>query len=160
MADFRTMFDKEHIGAWDLGGKDRTVQITAVKAGKVGHDKRATKKPILTIADSRGATKTMPCNITNAKCIAQMFGNDVTSWVGKKIAIYPTTTTFGSETVDCIRVRPRPPGAAAVSSEFAEVDPDVRDAMIAKQGKAAGREPDRDAGELSEAEERAMGGES
>ena len=43
-------------------------------------------------------------NKTNAQLIAKQHGDDMESWVGKTITIYPTTTDFGGEQVDCIRV--------------------------------------------------------
>ena len=43
-------------------------------------------------------------NKTNAFCLYRMFGSDPHSWLDKRITIYPTTTKFGRETLDCIRV--------------------------------------------------------
>lgn len=136
--DYRSMFSKEHIGAWDLAGRDVVVEIAGVKAGKVGHGNKASKKPILSF---RGKSKTMTCNVTNAKVIAQLYGNDTREWVGKKITIYPTMTTFGGQEVDCIRIRPKVPGGKAREGDFEEVDPAVREQMLAKQDAAAGRGP-------------------
>lgn len=41
---------------------------------------------------------------TNGYCMKRMFGNDPHAWIGKRITIYPTETSFGRETVECIRV--------------------------------------------------------
>lgn len=108
MPHYRSMYDNEHLGAWDLLGKDVTVTIAAVKPGQlVGEGGKKSRKPILSFD---GKEKTMACNITNAKIIASMHGTDTTKWVGKKITLYPTTTSaFGQEGVDCIRVRPGVP---------------------------------------------------
>lgn len=107
MPDYRTMFDKEHLGAWDLQGRDVTVTIEDVKAGQlVGEGGKKAKKPILRFV---GKEKTMACNVTNARTIAGMYGNDVTAWRGKKITIYPTVTQFGGKEMECIRVRPTVP---------------------------------------------------
>ena len=43
-------------------------------------------------------------NKTNGFCLYRMFGSDPHSWINKRITIYPTTTKFGRETLDCIRV--------------------------------------------------------
>lgn len=43
-------------------------------------------------------------NKTNGFCLYRMFGSDPHSWLNKRITIYPTTTKFGRETLDCIRV--------------------------------------------------------
>lgn len=138
MSDYRTMFDKEHIGAWDLAGRDVVVEIAAVKAGKVGHGNKASKKPILSF---RGKSKTMTCNITNASIIAQLYGNDTRKWVGKRVTLYPTLTSFGGKEVDCIRIRPQAPGAntKAREEDFEQPDPEERERMLAKQDEATGR---------------------
>lgn len=115
MPDYRTMFDKEHLGAWDLQGRDVTVIIESVKAGQlVGEGGKKAKKPILKF---EGKEKTMACNVTNARAIAGMYGTDTTKWCGQKITIYPTVTQFGGKEVECIRVRPlKPEGKADVAA--------------------------------------------
>ena len=56
---------------------------------------------------SRVCTGNGPNAHNNARVIAGLYGGfDSESWLGKKITLYPTTTTFGSQTVDCIRIRP------------------------------------------------------
>lgn len=156
MAHFMTMFDaREHIGAWDLGGKDRVVEIVNVKAGEIGRDAKKNKKPILSLKTGKGVVRTMACNITNARTIKTMFGPETTKWVGQRITLYPTTANFGSEVHDAIRVRPMAPTSKATTSEFAEVSPEEREAHLAKLDKAAGR-VNREAGEVSADEE--MGG--
>lgn len=107
MADFRSFFDQPYVGAWDLNGKDVTVVISKVTGGEVmGDGGRKSRKLILHF---EGKDKPMVCNKTNGKTIAALYGNDAGEWAGKAITLYPTTTTMGSETKDCIRVRPRVP---------------------------------------------------
>lgn len=102
--DYRSMFDRDYIGAWDLMGRDVTVTIAKVAPGVLtGKGNRKDKKPIVHF---EGREKGLALNKTNAKTIAGMYGNDTTKWVGKRITLYPTTTSFGSETgLDCIRIR-------------------------------------------------------
>lgn len=111
MTDYRTLFDEKWIKAWDLGGRQITVVIERVKAGVLEDPKRkkTDRKPIVFF---RGAKKPLALNKTNAKTIASLYGNDTEKWVGKPITIYPTRTTFGSEEVDCIRVKPSVAGKA------------------------------------------------
>lgn len=108
--DWRGMFDREYIGAWDLPkGTDIPVIIDRVKAGElVAPGGRKTKKPVVYF---RGKEKGFALNKTNAKAIAGMYGNDTSKWIGQPIAIYATQTQFGGDTVECIRVRPTPPKA-------------------------------------------------
>lgn len=102
MPDYRTFFDKEMLGAWDLQGREVTVTIDRVEGGKIGHGKKASRKPILTL---RGKKKKFCANVTNCKIIAQLYGKNTDDWLGKLITIYPTTTEMAGETVDCVRVR-------------------------------------------------------
>jgi hypothetical protein len=64
------------------------------------------KKPVIVFA---GKKKKFAVNKTNGKTIAGMYGTDVAAWKGKQVTLYPTTTRFGGETVECIRVRPAVP---------------------------------------------------
>lgn len=133
MADYRSMFDREYLGVWDLQGRDVTVTIAKVAGVTlVAQGNRKSKKPVVWFERTE---KALALNKTNAKTIAAMYGNDTETWVGKRITLYPTTTTFGSETVEAIRVRPRipEPKAKPEGIESQPVDPEVR----AKQNAAA-----------------------
>jgi hypothetical protein len=45
-------------------------------------------------------------NKTNATAIAALLGSPETdAWRGKTIRLYATTTTFGKDTVACVRVK-------------------------------------------------------
>lgn len=112
MPHYKTMYDeKDMLFAFDLGGKEVTVTIEKVWAGEIsGEQGRKSKKPFVSF---RGKTKKLALNKTNGKTIAQLYGTDTAAWVGKSITIYPTTTTFGNDTVECIRVKPSIPRAPA-----------------------------------------------
>lgn len=105
MPHYKSMFDdKEFLFAFDLAGRDVTVVIDRCTAGQiVGEQGRKSKKPMLSFV---GKQKKLALNKTNGKIIASMYGTETNNWAGKAITLYPTTTTFGSETVECIRVRP------------------------------------------------------
>jgi len=108
--DYRTMFDSDYLGAWDLP-RDVTVTIATVKAGQlVGEKGRTAKKPIITFL---GKQKGFAANKTNCRTIAAMYGTNTKEWIGKRITLYATTTEFGGKQMDCIRVRPQVPAAAA-----------------------------------------------
>lgn len=104
MVDFRTLYDKEHLGSWDLQGRDVTVTIEWVRQGKAkSKDGKEAKKPLIKF---RGKEKTFLCNVTNGNTIAAMYGPDVKEWTDKRITLYGSTTSVGGATVDCIRIRP------------------------------------------------------
>ena len=108
MTDVRKMYDKAYIYAYDLEGRDVTVEIVRVTGGTlVGTGGKSNKKPVLYF---KGTEKGLALNITGARVIAGMYGGfDADKWLNKRITLYPTTTTFGSQTVDCIRIRPTVP---------------------------------------------------
>jgi hypothetical protein len=122
--DYRKLFDKDFIGAWDLTDKDVTVTIREVKGGElVGPGGRKSKKPVVFM---QGTKKGFAINSTNGKAIAGMYGNFVQDWVGKRITLYKSTTRNpnGDGEVECIRVRPqipatKPQGAEEQSSDAA-----------------------------------------
>jgi hypothetical protein len=106
--DVRSMYDKEYLYHYDLEGRDVTVCIERITQGTLtGKGNKKAKKPIVYF---RGKQKGLALCITNAKTIKEMYGSfRAADWIGKWITLYPTTTTFGSDTVECIRVRPQIP---------------------------------------------------
>jgi hypothetical protein len=131
---FRSMFDSDFAGVWDLDGKDRIVTITKVEPGTVGGQK-GKKKDKKAILHFRELSKPFACNVTNARTIAGMYGSHVQEWVGKRITLFATTTEFGRDTVECIRIRPTIPSGESERFEGKPVDRDVRE----KQERAAQR---------------------
>lgn len=114
------MYDSDYLGAWNLvNGKgeqiDVTVTILRVEAKEIGAPKTAgeerqrSKKDRCPVLYFEGKELGFVVNKTNGKTIAGMYGTKTEQWIGKKITLYPTTTKFGREIVDCIRVRPTVP---------------------------------------------------
>ena len=123
--DVRQLFDKEYLYAYDLQGKDVTVVIESVKGGTlVGTGGKSNKKPVLRF---KGKEKALALNITNARVIAALYGGfDADMWINKAVTLYPTTTTFGSQTVECIRIRNVKPNGRKGAEHVAPVV-DVRE---------------------------------
>lgn len=139
--DYRTLYDAEYVGAWDLTGpdgrpRDVTVTIARVKAGRVvGEGGRSASKPILYFS---GSDKGLICNKTNGRVIAGLYGPDVRAWVGRRITLYPTRVRGpAGDEVDAVRVRPTVPreagGRRAADDGLREDEP-----------AAAAREPGED----------------
>ena len=104
--------------AADLNNQDMTVTITGGEVREMGDSR---KKLFLSFAE----VKTPLClNVTNARQIARLHGEEATLWKGKRIVLYPTTTMFGGREVGCIRVRdqvPEPVTPSAAASTGAAV---------------------------------------
>lgn len=135
MADYRSMFDRKYVGAWDLEGKDVTVRIVRVAAETLKNKSGENKKPVVYF---EGTDKGFALNKTNAKVIAAMYGNDTAAWIGKLITLYATQVSFGPETTDAIRVRPGiPKGKAGAVKNDVPVDEAMRAAQEAASEKAS-----------------------
>ncbi len=116
--DYRSLYDKDFIGAWDLKDKDVTVTITKVIGGSLtAPGGRKSKKPVVYM---KGTEKGFALNATNGKMIASLYGNIVEAWAGKRITLYKSMTHSpqGDGDVECIRVRPvAPPDKKSGSDE-------------------------------------------
>jgi len=136
MPHYRTMMDRDSLGAWDLP-TDKTATIERVEAAQLpGAGKiKASRKPIIHF---KGTPKVLIVNSTIGKTIAGMYGNDTDGWVGKRITLYGTTCRGADgSTVECIRVRPKIPTAPGAPIPSQPVDEEMRE----RQRRAAGGDP-------------------
>lgn len=102
----------DYLGAYALNGQDLIVTIQS--AGRELVVGANGKKEECLVLRFREQVMDMVCNRTNAKTITKVLGSPyLEDWSGKKIQLYPTTTKFGGDIVECIRVRPTAPKQAA-----------------------------------------------
>lgn len=101
--NYLTLFDSDWLRHCDLADRPHTVTITKVVQGELRNGKTKTRKPVVHF---REFEKPFGLNKTNGKAIATLYTVETERWVGKQVELYPARTTFGSEEVDCIRVRP------------------------------------------------------
>ena len=95
-------FPSKYLKASDLNDQTHVLKIADVKVEEVGQNKDT--KPV---AYFEGKKKGLVLNKTNSRKIANIAGSPETEdWVGVEIAIFPTETEFGGESVECIRVKP------------------------------------------------------
>lgn len=142
MAHWRSLIEKDYLGAWDLVGHDGKARDFTLEIESVGSQNLKTKQTPKgkrkAVVRFKGAKKGFVANSTNCEAIAGMYGDDVDKWVGRLVTLYATTCDVGPKRgVPCIRVRPTVPRGKAESVESREVDVDMR----AKQDEAFGREP-------------------
>ena len=86
----------------DLKGSKIELQISEV--GSHTFNQGATDEKTQIVLSFKGKDKKLGLNVTNARTVAQLFGDDTDDWVGKKIKIFPTTTDFAGDKVPCIRI--------------------------------------------------------
>lgn len=111
MSDTKThwkrLVNPDYIGAYALNpGEDLTVTIKQVVREFV--TQTGGKKEECTVAHLVGA-KPLILNATNSKTIAKLYGPYIEDWAGKAITLYASTTTFGREMVECLRIRATEP---------------------------------------------------
>lgn len=126
MPDYRSMFDRNYLYSFDLKGKDLTVEIVHVEAGKlqIAGTKQKKSAPVLYFKTKNGARGPgLALNKTNAKTVAKLYGTNTDAWPGKKLTLYPTTTEFGKDIVDCIRIKPTVPRGEAESAPESSLPP-------------------------------------
>lgn len=102
------LFDDKWLRYYHLPeGQDSVVEIEDVYGAEVVGDKGlASRKPGL-----RFKGKNLPFAIsrTDNRTMQRLYGADPNNWLGKKIALFVTTTQNKGETVPCIRIRPQKP---------------------------------------------------
>lgn len=126
------VFPSKFVAAADLNGKTVTLTIMGVTLEKmVTHDQKKVEKPVVWF---ERATKGFVLNLTNAKIIAALYGDETDEWGSKRISIYPTQVRAFGKMQDAIRVReeipalPKPVAqAATVEEPTIDDDEDVAD---------------------------------
>lgn len=103
MPDWRTMFDNEYLGAWDLDGREVTVKISKVEQGTLTTEgNKKARKPVVHLD---GKVKKLVLNKTNCKTLQAMFGVKTEAWVGQSITLFGVKTQVGREKKDGIRIK-------------------------------------------------------
>lgn len=98
--NFSDLYPNRFLHADQLKGRKVTVTVKDITIEELEGEKGKQIKVIMYFAES---PKQYVVPKTNGFCMKRMFGNDPNAWVGKRVTIYPTTTSFGRQTVDCIR---------------------------------------------------------
>lgn len=80
--------------------KDRQVRVTIedVEIQEIGGE----SKPVVTF---EGKDAGLALNKTNARSIAEAYGDETDNWRGRPIVLVPSVTEFQGRSVACIRVR-------------------------------------------------------
>ena len=108
-------FPSKYLKADDLDG-ERTVKVTKITFEEVGQNKE--RRPV---AYFEGIDKGVVLNKTRSNGIVKASGSDDTDdWPGTLVLLYPSTTQFQGEEVECIGIRaPRAKKAAQPRTEEA-----------------------------------------
>lgn len=135
MTNYLAMFDSDWLRHCDLEGGPKTVTIVKVEQGELRNGKSKSRKPAVYFKEFQ---KPLGLNKTNGKAIAALYTNQTEQWVGRQVELYQARTTFGSDEVDCIRVRPAPTNGKATPPPWMKP---LREALAAlKLGHAQAEE--------------------
>lgn len=104
MPSINDQFPSNYLRASDFDEDGEVVTIDSVKQERMKtRDGNEEVKPILFF---REYEKGLVLNKTNAKKITTLVQSDDTDdWRGQQIKVYATETTFGNDTVPCIRIK-------------------------------------------------------
>lgn len=106
---WKQLVNPDYIGAYALpDGDDLTVTIDYVQREMI--TVAGGKKEECTVAHLVG-NKPFILNATNSKSIHKLYGPYIEDWRGKQITLYASTTKLGTDTVECLRIRPQVPRA-------------------------------------------------
>jgi hypothetical protein len=123
MATRDEIFPSRFLKAGDLNGKAVVVEIEAAPTELLGSGADAKTKTVLYF---NGPLKPLVLNMTNWDSVAAIAGGDTDDWPGRKIELFPTSTTLKGQTVDCIRIRPPRTRQAAPAPQTSRTFPPDR----------------------------------
>ena len=116
------LFPSKYLKHYDIADGE-TVTISEVKVEEVGQDKQ--EKPVLYFNEhDKGAI----LNVTNARAIAKVYGDEEGEWPGKKLTLVtiPSRTPQGEPTTS-ICMKPAAPAPALKKKAAAQVAAAVDD---------------------------------
>ena len=104
---WKQLVNMDYLGAYALpDGNDLTLTISkVVKEVVTGNSGR--KEQCMVMYYKEPDYKPMILNRTNAKSIQALTGSPmIEDWIGHKVTLYGSTTRFGGDVVECLRIRP------------------------------------------------------
>lgn len=124
------LVSKTYQGKWikasDLMEGDAMFTIRTVKEETLGRGPTQQNKLCVYFHET---VQALALNRTNASTLAAMLGDDTDGWRGHSITLIASETTYGGETVDCVRVkapsrsRPRPEPSRAEDVRYSQPGP-------------------------------------
>lgn len=106
MVDINLVYksNSNNLKAEDLGNDMPTFTIANAELKQLGND--GSEKIVLSFRETE---KELPLNVTNAKSVAELFGDDTERWPGGQIMLFSTSVDFQGTMTKGIRIRPPQP---------------------------------------------------
>ena len=122
--DFELLYPSRYLKAADLGDREVTKTIGAVKLEELeGVDGSKKQKVIVTFKDAK---KQWVMPRTCGEALRLMFGKETNAWTGKRVTLYSRKVDSFGEEVDAVRVR----GSPDIKAPIKEVVPRGRKKII------------------------------
>ena len=122
--DFELLYPSKYLKAADLGDREVTKTIGAVKLEDLeGVDGTKKQKVIVTFKDAK---KQWVMPRTCGEALRLMFGKETNAWTGKRVTLYSRKVDSFGEEVDAVRVR----GSPDIKAPIKEVVPRGRKKII------------------------------
>jgi hypothetical protein len=99
---YREMRSSAYIGADDLQGRPAVLTVVKVVTRELLTEKG--EPEVRGVVRFKEARKELIVNVTNAMCLAAMFGDNPQNLVGKRVTIAPEMDRLQGKTVPCVRV--------------------------------------------------------
>lgn len=107
MTTFRDVVPTTYICNADLKGKDRTLTIARFEIEEMFANNQKRSRPVLYFKEAK---KGLVVNSTINGVMCRLHGQEMESWVGKRVTLYPTVDDRGGGGAkDVVRVRPTIP---------------------------------------------------
>lgn len=106
---WKKLVNPNYLGAYSIeDGKDLILTIKSVAVEEITGEKGLKDQGM--VIQFKEDQKPMILNRTNAKSISKLAGSSfIEDWSGTRIQLFATTTRFGGDTVECLRIRPFAP---------------------------------------------------
>lgn len=118
---YKEYFPSRYLKAEDLHEAHVTGTIVSCGAELVGQPPKQEERLVLGFKEPY--LKPLVMNKVNCEAVAKIAGDDdPESWIGQKITVYASETTFGGKTVPCVRVKAPKKDAPKIASAPAEAD--------------------------------------
>ena len=114
---YKKLINPDYLGAYSLEpGQDMILTIKSV--GKELITGAGGKQEECIVCRWAENQKPMILNVTNCKTISKMLKTPyVEKWAGHRVQIYASTTKFGGDTVECLRIRKDEPAVSEIACE-------------------------------------------
>jgi hypothetical protein len=108
---FNDLYGSKYFSVADLNGETPRYRIGKVDVAELKDKDGTTKRRILAYFD--GVEKPLALNKTNAKKLAEVYGEDHKKWVGVHVDLYDEDTSLGKG----VRLRPVKSAAAGAAAK-------------------------------------------